>query len=148
MRELNIDEKSWHYRIAHNYGGYSGGRHGYDICGYTRRFIWGLFIVFVVIAAVSMASLGVLDLLAGLYFSWVAGVWITNFAGTLTAFVITVFSLVIGIIAITEKIRDMRREYRYNHYHDEPGFIKSAYLSWKEKYCIKIKITGDEQNEN
>ena len=157
MKAFVIDKNSWHYqlmRFGHS-DWYIDEAHP-DICSYTHSVFWMLFKVLLLIAAVSaVLSIAVAIPLAtfaawattGVSFmdfwaymldkenaeGWVFLIQISAIlwmAGTVVSgFVLTAW----GLAKLNETSRPITIP--------TPGFVKQAYSSWKDKYCVPIRFT-------
>lgn len=128
MKTFELKKKSWHYWLA-NFGDLRVGTNT-DICSYIRCVIWGAFWLLVAAGAGAFLSGCVLFAIGNL-FSWLfLGYELSN----MTVGVFTVLSALfltglafVSREAIAEKMSK-----------SEPGFVRLAYRSWKDKFCARI----------
>jgi hypothetical protein len=143
MKELIFSSNSWHYKIAKLGGYHLVGQT--DICSYTRAVIKGIFAAIIYLSLFTLVSYVLTDLVLGLIFSAISGMWIMGMIGTGALYVMGAILLVIVIMIallsleeLYKNWRDARREKRMNK--SEDSFANSAYKSWKEKYCARIRF--------
>ena len=128
---MKISRNSWHYKVACLGGGIPRTR---DICAYTSDVFTGL------------VGIGVLTIIAG-YSLFVIGNVIAWIAAILVngVFIEPNFFTMMGIFffVITFPIILLLGYILNRHFKDkkpEPSFIRTAYLSWKNKWCTKIEV--------
>lgn len=146
MKELIFNKNSWHYKIA-NWMDYDPDYHGSDICSYTRRIGLGLLFIGLAFVLTSVLCYALVQALFGLVFSLAVGMWIVSVIGEITLIAIGTISGFIAVLFLvgwfSQKLHE-RRERRYAKRLTEPegpdSFVKHAYKSWKEKYCVNIKF--------
>lgn len=144
MKQLNFKCDSWHYKLAKFVGyyiEYDSDEQSGDICGYTRAVLFGCMLFLLGFGCMVVLLMGVVHLLMGLAFSLAYGAWIMTTLGEITLF----FSIVGLSLAISTIVMDKLHKWintpRNHHKASVPdGFIKSAYKSWKNKYCVRIKF--------
>lgn len=150
MRELNFNKKSLHFLIATKLGGYRvpfydvDYEYAYgdspDICTYLRHVaagtLWGCLCVAVGLIIASMS----IDMLLGIWFSFITGTFFFSEVGQVA---LGAYGLLI-LFAIMTKVAKWRDDVRYrNRHHKETkpdNFLKNAYTSWKNNYCVKINF--------
>ena len=132
MKEIVLEQKSWHYWLATFGDKYRVNWHGDDICHYIRSVMVGTFwLMFVVIVGSFLG--GVFLFSIGNLFSWLfLGYELHQVTFGALGFVGGLF-LLFGFFAtkefVTEKIRDT-----------EPGFVRAAYSKFKDKTCFYVKF--------
>lgn len=161
MKSLNFNKKSWHYYLATNFGNYIApysydddatlyGDKG-DICTYIRYVFKGLcgafFLGFLIFALGNLFF----ETIFSIGFSFYYGVDLFSVVGAIGT-IATSFSLICVIIwYLVGKSLDWRADRRYARQHASnnmislipkpDGFIKHAYKSWKQKFCVQITFT-------
>lgn len=154
MNAIAIKRNSWHYRIATKMAAYrpewdyETGADVDDICRYRRHVIGGLFLI--LLAAVGIAVVGFLltQFLFGVVFSLLYGAWLFTPAAEAVMLVGGVIVIGVSLFMGLNKAGEMYHEYKYNKKREAKpdGFVKQAYNSWKEKYCVKVTfVNGSEE---
>ena len=119
---MKINKNSWHYRLVESVDVVSlYGRR--DICSYTRAVIGTIFILFVDLMLFGM----LLAILAKLFYE--------SPVGTATALGVAILGFYLAF-RIVRSVDDPKKE---------PGFVKQAYRSWKDKYCIRVEYVDKEE---
>ena len=152
MKALNFNKNSWHYRLVSKlelyeaphqkdiWGDgelYTVGDSG-DICTYSKRVIFALFLVSIIIAAIILSLTIAVHTLLGIYFSLLANEWIfTEFGNVGMILSIATISM-IGIYVAVEDLDDYYKRKSNKKSNKPDSFMKNAYRSWKNKFCIPI----------
>lgn len=164
MKALTFKKNSWHFWLA-KLVGYEApttwtrgdgtvahyGDKG-DICTYSRHVVGALFSILVIsfFGVMGTAIIGTLlaHVILGIIFSIIMGTFFFTDIGVIGLFIITIVSLVAGTMYSLSWLRDRARESDESNNPD--GFIKHAYRSWKEKYCLKINFVDpvEEHDDN
>lgn len=131
MTPFVIDKNSWHYRMMNKCNSDSLWR-CHDICAYVRA----VMLTIVLLAFITTTVGGFIALTIGDTIAWIAacislGMFVPIGIGPGIIVVATSFIL---LLAACYHI-DM---WRKNRMYADPGAVKLAYLSWKDKYCAKI----------
>lgn len=137
---ITFSYKSWHYWLATNFAHYRPNDTGQmNICSYMRSVIGGL-----------MAFVFVSVFCTGVAFALVSGLY--HFLGYIFGYIhrsATIYEgvgmvlLLIGLVVVSAfYIRDTYDKWQQNRRPaaKSPGFIKTAYRSWKEKTCTLIEF--------
>jgi hypothetical protein len=144
MDSLNVSRKSWHYRLAHTYY-WNFSTEMLDICSYTRRVFFGLLMALSITVALS-ALLLMFAVCPALYIiaCAITGNWFEIPAEIGVPYIILIIPAIMigGAIGITKFVRYVK-EYQSEDPPEGPGFLRLAYRSFKDKFCIKINIVGD-----
>lgn len=148
MKALEFKQKSWHFWLA-NFGRTRIYRERYDdediqtdICSYTNAVFKGL-IAFIIVACLALAGatwlvssvlniVGYFVLGYGLYETTKGFIFLVGILSVALAALLTGAGIGRGI----ERLRD-----RVDN--TEPGFVRTAYRSWKDKYCLKITFKAE-----
>ena len=122
-----------------------------DICTYTRKVFRAFFstLFWVFIFSVVALYAGMLSLLLAEGIAAITGMssleadpsWLRLVTYLVMGFLGCVF-IVIVVLSTVYLFAEMRHK-AMNHSSntdDSPSFAKQAYLSWKHKYCVKIKV--------
>lgn len=131
MTPYVIDKNSWHYRMMNRYNSDSLWR-CHDICAYVRA------VIFTIILLVFVATMigGFIALTVGDSLAWIAacislGTFVDIGIGpSIVVAIITLIAILSGCYYFDE--------WRKRRTYADPGAVKLAYLSWKDKYCAKI----------
>lgn len=160
MKELAFNKEAWHFWIA-NFGktrvqsdDWNWSRPNSvietDICAYTRAFLIGLFqliIVSSIVIGIASSVAYAIGNIIGVYLYGYELSFITKvllFLASLACMVTIGLVTVLATLAGVSKIKEYVSNKLYENQAQEPGFIRVAYSSWKNKYCMKIKITAGE----
>lgn len=147
---MKIHKKSWHYRLA-IMGGLSRYDTSVDICAYMRSVGLGALFMCIGLLFILLFIAVVIESIAAVI---VGGIFICNgFPGVGTtqeiagAFLILVGGLA-GIAmailhAVTYIFNVSRRITAQVSKRSEPGFIRTAYLAWRDKHCTLCEIIAD-----
>jgi uncharacterized membrane protein len=141
MKTLTFKENSWHHRLA-KMGGFDWSCG--DICSYTRKVMMGALGAILVSALALILLYLAVHMVMGIGFSLWYGMFLFTDAGFAGLVVVSIVSLVTGIFFLSDRLQKYNLENQYN----DPGFVKTAYRSWKEKYCARIEIVKDEHDDN
>ena len=130
MKIFELKKNSWHYRLA-NFGSDRVCLHS-DICTYIRSVMIGAF-WFAAVLAVGLFFAGCTLFAIGNLFSWLFLGYelaqVTISIGMIYFSVTLMFAYLYGREVVQYKIRD-----------GEPGFVRLAYRSWKDKFCAKVEF--------
>ncbi len=140
MEAFRVNKKSWHYRLATVYANYESYRHGTrNICDYSKSVLRGIISVVIVTAFCSMVLVPFSDIPVWLFAMVSMGVFIEPalaVAGMLLIFGVLVACIVFAVhnyLSNREKpVMSMQNT-----------FVGKAYASWKEKFCLPIKIVDN-----
>lgn len=135
MTKVNVNRKAWHYKAA-NLGGYP--EYCDDICEYIRMCLLGCFLGTLGVCIVGFASGFVLFLL-GNTLAWLAAmiVYMGFIDPNEETFILILFcclALLLKLIVSVPKI------YEAISTRVDAPFVKTAYSSWKNKWCAKIEF--------
>lgn len=162
MKAIKMNSKSWHYKIATNFGSYrSWGSGSGDFCDYVRNFILGLFMLSIFCGLGLVALYFLVRLLWSGYTCWISRMFGTSMACTfgnpeqitLGIVVFACFALLFikGVTWLIEYEREKKHAQQIallrgeiSHKDVRPGFIVSAYRSIKEKTCYRIEFEEKE----
>ena len=137
MKTLKFNSTSWHCQIA-EFGGFYA-TSNVDLCHYVGAFIAGVIKAICLLALFGGMAYLPVDLIIGTVFSLVYWEMLLSPMAMGLLFVIG-----IGLFAATLYFTTgLIVKYFINRSFelDKPdGFIKNAYLGWKNKYCVRIEI--------
>jgi hypothetical protein len=144
---MELKRNSWHYRIAHNYGGleprYSSTVKAYatDLCTYTQKFAKGLLGIALLSLGIGLVGWAVLDFALWLYVITTHGDVAPQFGAlfTILALIVGTSAAVLGVL-LNLAMEFMHRA-RYNEWRP-PSAAAAAYQAWKDKYCLVITLKG------
>lgn len=130
MKTFELKKESWHYWVA-NFGE-TRVYEETDICSYIRYMIRGGLLLALCVIVGGGAGAATLFAIGNL-FSWLFLGYdlheTTKIVGI--AFIILVMIPATVILGVTAK--EKMEE-------GEPGFIRLAYRSWKDKFCAKVEL--------
>lgn len=150
MEPLNISLNSklftrpWHVQLYSQYGTMRDSDmvrrelvgSGIDICSYARQVLWGLFV-----AAILVVGGGIVVAPIGDFTAWITAGMIHGFVspGEMAMILILV---VIGLLLIATSIGAyiVINKHRTVTERPEPGLIGTAYRSFKDKFCVRLKF--------
>jgi hypothetical protein len=137
---ITLNKNSWHYRLATEYGGYTT-YDGQDICTYTKSIIGSLVVIAFCLLLFSFFSMLIIHFGLGIVFSFITGTLFFSEMGWAAFAIFIVFGGGAASLWIIFYLRDRRREQiERDGLLDHDGFLKHAYRSWKEKYCVRISF--------
>jgi len=137
MKPIEIDRNSWHYKAA-EFSDHGKIYYCKDICQYSRRVLGGCFWI-ALISLTAIFFTAMLTYMAADFIAWVAAMivhlgWVQPEPAALaTLMLLVVGSCVVTLFAIPRVFRTVSEKI------DMP-FVKTAYSSWKEKWCAPIEI--------
>lgn len=136
---LTFNKSSLHYKLA-LMGGLSKYRDDTDICSYTRKVLLGMIAVFVCAVIVGALSMFLSHMAFAIVFSIMYGTVIITEAAI--AGYMMLGTVLIGLLLY--KLIEYKEEHRYDVKPRKPdGFMKHAYKSWKEEYCVRVVLKDD-----
>ena len=146
MKALTFNKNSWHFLLATKVAGYNApySYEGYicgdsaDICTYTRHVMGGLLLL--TFAGLLIAGVGFIlsNILLGIWFSIMLGMFFFSEVGTVGLVFIGAGGGLFGLKTLINWYVD--RSSSAETIERPDGFVKHAYKSWKEKYCLKINF--------
>jgi hypothetical protein len=147
MKALEFKQKSWHFWLA-NFGHTRIYRQRWeddintDICSYTSAVFYGLitflfFAIFALAGATWVVS-SVLNIFSyfvfdyGLYETTKGFIFLVGILGLAFAALFAGVGISQGIGRLRDRVANA-----------EPGFVGTAYRSWKDKFCLKITFKAE-----
>jgi len=156
MKALNFNKNSWHYRLVSKLKLYEAphqqdiwgdgelytvsGDSG-DICTYSKRVLFALFLVIVGIVFFATVSNIVIHTLLGIYFSVLVGQWFFTEVGNV-GMILSGAGVIFTGVYMAFKAFDHYNEKNLNK-HKSPKsdtFLSNAYRAWKDKFCVPINF--------
>lgn len=133
MKTFTINRSSWHHKL-YNFG---TNRYPEDFCQYTRGVLVGMFWALVFTALGISATMAVGD-----FFAWLAAsVFHWQFLDPQLGAGITAFiMIVVAMFVLAGLIMFGIRQVIHRSSEQEPGFIRTAYSSMKNRFCIRVEI--------
>lgn len=141
MKTLTFNKNSFHYKLA-EFGGLDKWN-SYDICSYTRRVVVGMLLMCVLGSIFAFLANIIIQVVLGIGFSfWYRQDLFSDWGKAGMIMIVT--SAAGGIILFVPQM--LWRAYQNRQARiaglDLPvkpdGFIKTAYKSHKQKYCLRI----------
>lgn len=139
MKAFVINKDSWHYWLLTKYSLEPSPYHTdkMNICSYTRR-LFGAFIItlFMVVAIGFVSSVTIAGLIG----------WVLVLLGGAPNSFMSAGMIVTGCAALFASgvgVHKLYKKYRNNQVDVEPGFIKTAYTSFHDKFCIPIEYKDE-----
>jgi hypothetical protein len=143
MKTLKFNSKSWHYLLATKIGDFD--EDGGDFCSYVRNVIFGALVALFAVAAASVVLYALGREVYAAYTCWFTSVCtFGKFESAVAAMACAVaaFSVFICLVVWYSNYRmRVRREIRNGlRSEPQPGFVKVAYKSIKEKTCFRVEF--------
>jgi hypothetical protein len=148
MKSLTFKKDSWHYKAAMFV--FDSWQIPNDLCGYVRHVIWGGLMFILLMSFCAALACGVGYLLC----MWLH--WLFQMISTMSFIApsdeAVIVNVILGVIAacgaailaiklIVDYKNDMRQKrYEEGYVEPEPGFLRVAYRSFKDKTCFKINL--------
>lgn len=151
MKTLAFDKASWHYRLASLYAGYKS-YDGRDICTYTKYVMGGLGAILLGLTAFGLISLLLLNAVIGAIFSLMHGVNLLDEMAAITLILSGAGCFVAGFVWTIVTYSNYQARRRAERLWGEPAtarpdnFVRKAYKSWKEKFCLQIEFIETEKD--
>lgn len=144
MKPFIINKDSWHHHIASTFGGWTN-CYGEDFCSYVRHVFGGVCLIFLLIVIGSILGTGLIHLVLGAIFSAIYHAYLFTMAGEM-ALVILLLGVGATVILwafhfVGYLVRLIRKEAEGS----TPGFVKQAYRSYKEKYCMDVSYEDSKE---
>jgi len=134
---MKIHRNSWHYIYAQR-GDWSDYWHrNADFCTYARKVLFGLTRTLLCYALAGFLISPVADAIA-----WAAAFYTTGLNPGLTwgGMALIFGTGVVCLIATFAGICWLIDKYNQRLQSIEPGFVRTAYSAWKDKYCPTVEI--------
>ena len=144
MKEIAINRKSWHYYLATKVAAYSPnwdysvGEESDDICRYRSHVLGAILLIILAICAFYGVAFAAVQLSFAIVFSLLYHAWLFSSFAEAMLMVIVLLSVGAGICFLLDRLKAYRK---HKEIERPDGFVKHAYKSWREKYCVKIKFT-------
>lgn len=142
---MKINRNSWHAWIINKFSDRNPWEYD-DICSYTRvlllstllmLFLFSLAVGALFVIGGGLVGLAILVLKGSSHLSSMLGAFFA---------IDCIIVFIISLHFFVEWIKDVLTERKYRRAANppkvkKPGFIKTAYRAWKDKYCIKLDWT-------
>lgn len=150
MEAIKINKNCWHYKIARKLGGWKECKYNdspNDFCSYLTAFLGGLFKIALLIAFVSYLLIGYYRLFYWIHTRFVEGIRTPLDFPSIFAVVITFLSIYVGILLWLWKYLERRKKQKtlYVPVTKGPSFLKSAYISLKDKVCFQVELIDEDK---
>lgn len=132
MKEIVLEQKSWHYWLATFGNKYRVNWHGDDICHYIRSVMVGTFLFLLMVIVGSFLG-GVFLFSVANLFSWLFLGYELHKASIGFLSIFGGVFLALGLAVTHEAVKEKMNE-------NEPGFVRAAYRKFKDKTCFYIKF--------
>jgi hypothetical protein len=152
MKEISIKRNSWHYVLASRVAEYTP-RWDYnldcatdDICRYRKHVLAAMFILTLFAAVIALIGTIFFHVVFGIVFSLIYGAWLFTVLGEATLLVLSITGAVTGGFHLVNKAIVAYRHHKAGRVvREKPiGFVKQAYKSWRDKYCVPVKFVDAE----
>lgn len=125
---MKINKKSWHYHIVNTYSNFDP-YYTRDICSYTRQILLGILNIISIILIGSI-------LIYSMVFELIFQIFIfTDYSSPFF-----VVGTVLWIFLLFSFLMSGLHIYISSRKNKPSGFVKNAYNSWKNKFCIKLEF--------
>lgn len=132
MKSFTLNTKSWHYWFATTMGDFSRYDITSDICTYTRSIFLGMLLTFLLSVLVFSAVILPVGNLVYCLLLWKLNLLAEGTLGLLGC---------VAFMALLFTLASLYRKHGAPIIENKPnGFIKQAYASWKNKFCIKVEF--------
>lgn len=151
MKALNFKKDSWHFKVATKLGGYTAPFYSEyddrmvgdnaDICTYSKAVARGGLILLIIAVIIYLAALVIMHTLLGVIFSFIYGYPIFTEMGVAGVMLSLIAGITTVLFKLSQYMSKRAEERRYQTKEVKPdGFVKHAYKSWKEKYCMPVNF--------
>lgn len=149
MKTVQLNKKSWHYRLVNYYGNFEGYNCNSEpvktnICDYSKEVLFGLFRVLLITLGILVLSLHMMMAVLWAIACIQVGVWVDPDEAAAVGIVFFAAAVVIGLIFVVMYGREERLERREaqetKYVYKEPGFLKIWYTNFKSKTCVPIEL--------
>lgn len=146
MKSLQLNKKSWHYRLANHYGNFKGYDWKYEpvktnICEYSQEVLFGFLTVLLFTLCILAVSLTIMS--AVLWAIVCIQFWVYVLPDDFANFGIGIFgaAILIGLfVTFLYFIEKYTKDQETKYVHKEPGFLKIWYTNFKSKTCVPIEL--------
>jgi hypothetical protein len=143
VKTLNFNKNSWHYRLATKVGDFD--EEDGDFCSYVRNVTLGVFLSAMMVTMISIILYAIGREFYAAYTCWFTPVCtFGNFEKAVALTVAIAAGVVFTIFMLvwnSNRRRRIREEiYLGRRMAPQPGFVKTAYKSIKEKTCFKVEF--------
>jgi hypothetical protein len=142
MEPYTVSSKSWHYHLATFWISDFTDKRNITLCTYLWRMLCGSFIL---VLSLALTLSFVIALGESLFyeFRWLLQLLIQHEHTTfpqqgLIALGGTLGVLVLGAFRLLSYLNGLRKPAR--RVPKDPSFLRQAYDSWKNKYCVRVRI--------
>lgn len=143
MKHVDINRKSWHYRLATVYGQYRETNYwgeqdlsNSNICTYTKAVLWGLALALAFTALGAVGGYMVID-----FFSWLFVMYsVGGFIEPQIFALIIVSMLMLGIMVVGGVLLTERKPIEKLMGLVGNSFVGNAYEAFKDKVCFEVKF--------
>jgi len=129
---MEIKTNTWHYWLASKIDSFDPKLND-DICSYRLAVIQGFILLILICGFLGFLWYAVSYAVLGLLFSIFYKIWLVDTIGDVILAFMGAVLLVLGFAFLQiwfEKISKNKKK--------EPGFIKTAYQSLRDKFCVKV----------
>lgn len=142
MKTLKFNSKSWHYFLATKIGDFEDDG---DFCAYVRSVIWGILGLLFLAAASAFVLYSLGREVYAAYTCWFTSVCTYGKFEQAVVTGVSIMAAVVGFIFAliwnsNRRMRIRNEIYSGKRAAPEPGFVKIAYKSIKEKTCFKVEF--------
>ena len=132
MKVIEFKRDSWHHKLATIHDPYynQDWKDETDICTYTRHVLLGFLSFLFMCGVFGLLAFFTLNSLYAVY-QWVF------FSQPMNEFAV-VFLCVVGGLLTMGLLAGGTAVVREKLDSSHPGFVRTAYRSWKDKFCVKI----------
>lgn len=146
MSALTFNKRSWHFWLATKVASYSPatsdeeyGGDSADVCTYSRAVAIGLLVLSIVVLSGTFFAYVIIHTILGIYFSVMLEQWFFSEWGDAGVILLGCGLVTYGVYTIVKVwVKFNERPATRSATHD--GFIRNAYKSWKEKFCVPVKF--------
>lgn len=146
MKPFTIKDTSYSWRFASVYGPLDNPwDRDTDICTYTKAVLKGVFVWCILLVVASGLSVAYGDALGWIAAMLAEGMFIHPAkSATIALGVTTLVGLVVLAALGADAYQQAKRKRRLSQEPEDLGFVKLAYRSFKEKYCVAVTVVAKE----
>lgn len=135
MKSLTFVKTSWHFLLVSKFTSYNTKFDEDDLCTYVKYVLYGFFNFISLAGFIIFSASIVIHTLICLGISAFYGVWVMT---PLEIMLLTMIICYAVGMSLHRAMRGIMNEYKPSIKLPKDSFIKNAYKSHKEKFCVKV----------
>jgi len=147
LNELTISKKSWHYRLATEYGNFNYWSGIPNMCNYLAKIVRGMIVILCIIALASIYLGGLVN-----FFSWVVVWMLHGYPGPIDVYgliILTSTGCAGGAFVVATIVSGIHR-YKIRKtfgYTGQPTFFNTMIKSLQDKYCPFLRFEDSDDGK-